>query len=79
MTRPPSRSSDTVQSTRSWKRRSAMSPGVTRKPHERANNADSAGLSQRAEIRYARGRTPDRAVSRSWARAKGPKAHSLAR
>ena len=56
-----------------------MSPGVTRKPHERANKADNAGLSHRAEIRYARGRTPERAVKRSWARANGPNADSLAR
>ena len=50
--RPPSLgASDTVQSTRSWNRLSATSPGVTRNPHDRVNNAERSGLSQRAEIK----------------------------
>ncbi len=64
---------------RSWNRRKAIEPGVTRNPYERASTEARAGLSQRAETRKARGRTPALAVSRNWARANGPNALSLAR
>ena len=70
----------TVQSTRSWKRRRLMAAGWIRKPQDARQHLGqrrvvAAGGDQegpRAEHRPGR-------VRRSWARAKGPKALSLAR
>ena len=54
-----------------------MAPGVTRKPHDAGQHLGQSRIVAAGGNQKARGRTPARAVRRSWTREKGPNALSL--